>query len=127
MNGRTWDDYSLGRGTTNEHLGALDEVYQGLIADHRKAQEAVSEIDPMTEDLVIAQAASSSCSTGSSARTWRTPAVSSRPLPPRARPRPPWRPARPPTDGSPARTTTAAAPLVGAAAVACAGRGSGTG
>lgn len=56
VNGRTWDDYSIGRGTTNEHLGALDEVYQGLIGDHRKAQEAVSEIDPMTEDLIIAQA-----------------------------------------------------------------------
>ncbi len=56
VNGRTWDDYSLGRATTNEHLGALDEVYVMLIADHRKAQEAVADIDPITEDMVIGQA-----------------------------------------------------------------------
>ncbi len=30
-------------------------MYVRLIADHRKAQEAVSEIDPMTEDMVIGQ------------------------------------------------------------------------
>lgn len=56
VDGRTWDDYSLGRATTNEHLGALDEVYVMLIADHRKAQEAVADIDPITEDMVIGQA-----------------------------------------------------------------------
>ena len=56
VNGRTWDDYSLGRATTNEHLGALDEVYTMLITDHRKAQEAVANIDPITEDMVIGQA-----------------------------------------------------------------------
>jgi starvation-inducible DNA-binding protein len=50
---RTWDDYSLGRATTNEHLGALDEVYVHLIEDHRKAQEAVSELDPVSEDMLI--------------------------------------------------------------------------
>ncbi|MCD9198355.1 Dps family protein [Aeromicrobium wangtongii] len=55
VNGRTWDDYSLGRATTNEHLGALDEVYVNLLKDHRKAQEAVSELDPVTEDLIIGQ------------------------------------------------------------------------
>ena len=53
--GRTWDDYSLGRGTTNEHLGALDEVYEGVITSHREAQEAVGEIDPVTEDMLIGQ------------------------------------------------------------------------
>jgi starvation-inducible DNA-binding protein len=56
VNGRTWDDYSIGRATTNEHLGALDEVYTQLLQDHRKAQEAVSDIDPMTEDMIIGQA-----------------------------------------------------------------------
>jgi starvation-inducible DNA-binding protein len=55
VDGRTWDDYSIGRATTNEHLGALDEVYINLIQDHRKAQETVAEIDPMTEDMVIGQ------------------------------------------------------------------------
>lgn len=52
---RTWDDYSLHRATTNEHLGALDEVYVGFIEDHRKAQEASADIDAVTEDMLIAQ------------------------------------------------------------------------
>ena len=52
---RTWDDYSLGRATTNEHLGALDVVYDGLLADHRAAVDAAGEIDPMTEDMLIGQ------------------------------------------------------------------------
>ena len=52
---RTWDDYSLGRATTNQHLGALDEVYVGVIEDHRKAQEASADIDAVTEDMLIAQ------------------------------------------------------------------------
>lgn len=53
---RTWDDYSLGRATTNEHLGALYVVYVGVIEDQRKAQAAVADIDPITEDMVIGQA-----------------------------------------------------------------------
>ncbi|MEJ7634401.1 DNA starvation/stationary phase protection protein [Aeromicrobium sp.] len=52
---RTWDDYSLGRATTNEHLGALDEVYVNLIQDHRKVQETVAELDPVSEDMIIGQ------------------------------------------------------------------------
>ena len=55
VNGRTWEDYSLGRATTNEHLGALDEVYVNLLKDHRKAQEATSDLDPVTEDMIIGQ------------------------------------------------------------------------
>jgi starvation-inducible DNA-binding protein len=53
--GRSWEDYSLTRATTNEHLGALDEVYVNLLEDHAKAQETVSEIDPATEDMIISQ------------------------------------------------------------------------
>jgi len=53
---RSWEDYSLGRATTNEHLGALDVVYQGVITDHRAAQAAVADLDPVTEDMLIAQA-----------------------------------------------------------------------
>jgi len=53
--GRTWDDYSLVRATTQEHLGALDLVYTGVISDHRKAQEQTAGPDPVTEDLVIGQ------------------------------------------------------------------------
>jgi len=52
---RSWDDYDLGRATTSEHLGALDVVYDGVIADHRTAVADVSELDPVTEDMLIGQ------------------------------------------------------------------------
>ncbi|AXT85156.1 DNA starvation/stationary phase protection protein [Aeromicrobium sp. A1-2] len=55
VDGRTWDDYSLGRATTNEHLGALDAVYINLLEDHRKAQAAIADLDPVTEDMIIGQ------------------------------------------------------------------------
>src|SRR4028119_1850198 len=54
---RSWDDYSLGRATTNEHLGALDVVYDGVISDHRDAQDEVGELDAVTEDLLLGQLA----------------------------------------------------------------------
>lgn len=54
---RTWDDYSLGRAGTIEHLGALDVVYQGVIEAHRDAIEAVGDTDPITEDILIGQTA----------------------------------------------------------------------
>ena len=50
---RTWGDYSLGRAVAIEHLGALDVVYQGVIADHRLAAGAVAELDDVTNDLLI--------------------------------------------------------------------------
>ncbi len=52
---RTWDDYSLDRGTTDEHLGALDVVYNGVLGAHRTAQETVGEIDAVSEDMLIGQ------------------------------------------------------------------------
>lgn len=55
VSGRTWEDYSLGRATTNEHLGALDEVYVHLLEDHRNAQAEVADLDPVTEDMIIGQ------------------------------------------------------------------------
>ncbi|OLT52447.1 Dps family protein [Cellulosimicrobium sp. CUA-896] len=51
--GRTWEDYSLGRASTIAHLGALDEVYVGVITDHRAAAEATEELDDVTNDLLI--------------------------------------------------------------------------
>lgn len=54
---RSWDDYSLGRATCEEHLAALDVVYSGVITDHRKVIEMVGEIDPVTEDMLIGQTA----------------------------------------------------------------------
>jgi starvation-inducible DNA-binding protein len=52
---RQWDDYELDRADSIAHLGALDLVYQGVIGDHRSTIEAVGEIDPITEDLLIGQ------------------------------------------------------------------------
>jgi starvation-inducible DNA-binding protein len=54
---RSWEDYSLTRATTQEHLGALDIVYTGVISDHRKAQETTADLDPVTEDMLIGQLA----------------------------------------------------------------------
>lgn len=48
-------DYALGRGPVMAHLGALDKVYERMGQGHRDAIEQVSEIDPVTEDLLIAQ------------------------------------------------------------------------
>ncbi len=52
---RTWDDYALGRGVVEAHLGALDVVYDGVIVDHRRALTEIEALDPVTEDLLIAQ------------------------------------------------------------------------
>ncbi len=57
VDNRSWDDYSLTRATTNEHLGALDLVYDGVVADHRDAQDEIGEIDAVTEDMLIGQIA----------------------------------------------------------------------
>jgi starvation-inducible DNA-binding protein len=52
---RDWDDYSIGRAGTQEHLGALDVVYTGIIEAHRGAIDATEELDPVTQDMLIAQ------------------------------------------------------------------------
>ncbi|MDM7853320.1 Dps family protein [Cellulomonas alba] len=50
---RTWDDYAIGRDSAIAHLGALDEVYIGVITDHRKAAGDTEESDPVTNDMLI--------------------------------------------------------------------------
>ena len=50
---RSWDDYELNREPAVRHLSALDAVYAGVIADHRKAMEQLGDLDPVTEDLFI--------------------------------------------------------------------------
>jgi starvation-inducible DNA-binding protein len=50
---RGWDDYQPGRALVSEHLTALDHVYTGVITDHRAAQEKVSDLDPVSEDMLI--------------------------------------------------------------------------
>ncbi len=52
---RTWEEYSVGRGTTQEHLAALDLVYRGVISSHRSALAEVGKLDPVTEDMLIGQ------------------------------------------------------------------------
>jgi starvation-inducible DNA-binding protein len=52
---RTWDDYPLNREPTVRHLSALDDVYTGVISDHRAAQAEIADLDPVTEDLIIGQ------------------------------------------------------------------------
>ncbi len=52
---RSWDDYSVGRADTQEHLGALDVVYSGVIEAHREAIEQTEEPDPVTQDMLIQQ------------------------------------------------------------------------
>ncbi|GAB2929356.1 DNA starvation/stationary phase protection protein [Rhodococcus aerolatus] len=53
---RSWDDYSIGRAGTQEHLAALDLVYTGVIADLRDVIAKVGDPDPVTEDLLIGHA-----------------------------------------------------------------------
>ena len=50
---RSWDDYELNREPAVRHLSALDAVYNGVIADHRKAMEELGELDAVTQDLFI--------------------------------------------------------------------------
>lgn len=52
---RTWEDYSIGRSTAIEHLGALNVVYEGVISSMRDAIDTVGEVDPITEDILIGQ------------------------------------------------------------------------
>lgn len=52
---RTWEDYSLGRDTVPRHLGALDEVYTGVVGDHRTALREIEELDPISHDLLVEQ------------------------------------------------------------------------
>lgn len=52
---RTWDDYSIGRALTHEHLAALDLVYDGVVADHRGLIVTLDEEDLVTQDLLIEQ------------------------------------------------------------------------
>lgn len=50
---RTWDEYSIGRATTQQHLGALDLVYQGVIGSYRSAIQDVDDLDLVTQDILI--------------------------------------------------------------------------
>jgi starvation-inducible DNA-binding protein len=53
---RDWDDYSIGRADTQQHLAALDVVYTGIIEAQRQAIETTEELDQVTQDMLIGQA-----------------------------------------------------------------------
>jgi starvation-inducible DNA-binding protein len=53
---RSWDDYSLGRATVMQHLGALDMADAGVVAGHRRAIAKLDDLDLVTQDLMIEQA-----------------------------------------------------------------------
>jgi starvation-inducible DNA-binding protein len=52
---RTWNEYSLGRATTQEHLGALELVYRGVIGDTRADIDELEKLDPVTQDMLTGQ------------------------------------------------------------------------
>lgn len=53
---RSWEDYSLNRATTEQHLAALDLAYTGVIEDHRRAIEEFDDLDLVSQDMLIGQA-----------------------------------------------------------------------
>jgi starvation-inducible DNA-binding protein len=55
VDARSWSEYSLGRATTQEHLGALELVYRGVIGDARAAIDEVDKLDLVTQDILIGQ------------------------------------------------------------------------
>ena len=55
VDARSWNEYSLGRATTQEHLGALELVYRGVIGDARAAIDEVDKLDLVTQDILIGQ------------------------------------------------------------------------
>jgi starvation-inducible DNA-binding protein len=55
VDARSWSEYSLGRATTQEHLGALELVYRGVIGDARAAIAEVDTLDLVTQDMLIGQ------------------------------------------------------------------------
>jgi starvation-inducible DNA-binding protein len=54
---RGWDDYAIGRAGTQEHLAALDVVYQGVIEAQRDAIETTDELDQVSQDMLIKHSA----------------------------------------------------------------------
>ena len=54
---RNWQDYSLGKASVAEHLGALDIVYNGVNSGHRDAIEKLEPLDPVSQDMLIGELA----------------------------------------------------------------------
>jgi starvation-inducible DNA-binding protein len=54
---RSWDDYAIGRASTQAHLGGLDQAYSGVVEAHREAIAKTEDLDPVTQDMLIGHAA----------------------------------------------------------------------
>ncbi len=54
---RSWNDYELGRGPVDAHLGALDMLYSDRIGEHRASIGATEELEPVTADMLTTQTA----------------------------------------------------------------------
>ncbi|MCY7395902.1 MAG: DNA starvation/stationary phase protection protein [Nocardioides sp.] len=50
---RGWGEYSIGRDTTQAHLGALDLVYTGVITSYRENIQELDDLDLVTQDMLI--------------------------------------------------------------------------
>ena len=57
VEGRSWEDYKIGKALVSDHLVSLDAVYNGVNADHRGAIEKLEELDPVSEDMITGQLA----------------------------------------------------------------------
>jgi starvation-inducible DNA-binding protein len=57
VEGRSWEDYSIGKGLVMDHLKALDAVYSGVNGDHRSAIDTLGELDAVSEDMITGQLA----------------------------------------------------------------------
>ncbi|MEQ5809192.1 DNA starvation/stationary phase protection protein Dps [Alteromonas sp. NFXS44] len=57
VEGRSWEDYKIGKALVTDHLVALDAVYNGVNGDHRNAIEELGELDPVSEDMITGQLA----------------------------------------------------------------------
>lgn len=53
---RTWEDYAIGRGVVEAHLGALDKAYDRIISENRQAITDIEPDDVVTADLLTEQA-----------------------------------------------------------------------
>ena len=54
---RTWDDYGIGRATTQQHLAAIEVVYQGVVSDFREVADALEDLDLVSQDMIIGEVA----------------------------------------------------------------------
>lgn len=52
---RPWEDYRLGRALVREHLVALEEVYTSIVENHRQAERRLTEIDPVSGNVLVSQ------------------------------------------------------------------------